>query len=467
MAIPVFPLRSVYHPATVGELSEIVRDHAARGEPLYPQGGQQSLRYGATATREGCGVDLTGFNRCIDYPADDLTITVETGMTFREVSAILAEKNQRLTWDVPDAETATIGGILATAWSGPRRYRWGTVRDSVVGMKLVDGNGSLIRSGGRVVKNAAGYDMGRLFCGSMGTFGMLTEVTLAVRPFPETHAWVLCRHPFPQRTEELFHTLDDLIPSAILLALGDVADASDGGRTEFLRGSANGSTSFDTASLNGLFAVEFEGEASEVGWMLDETLQRWTQLGLSPQEVLDEDSEPILHRFASACMGDGIRTGIAAFSFPSEVVRLAQTFYTPSTSSDTNSEEDAYAIQGDAVKRGICRSVLADLGTGSLRAITDQPRTKVFPWLREHRRAVSCESQPAPTTSGMIRSSDLTRAVTSLTGCRLVIADAPQTDCWDIPTVWGEPSPNYMLYATMKREFDPAGILNPGRYIFS
>lgn len=467
MAIPVFPLRSVYHPATVGELSEMVRDHAARGEPLYLQGGQQSLRYGATATREGCGVDLTGFNRCIDYPAEDLTITVETGMTFREVSAILAEKNQRLIWDVPDAGAATIGGILATAWSGPRRYRWGTVRDSVVGMKLVDGDGRLIRSGGRVVKNAAGYDMGRLFCGSMGTFGILTEVTLAVRPFPETHAWVLCRHPFPQRTEELFHTLDDLIPSAILLALGDVADTTDGGQTEFLGGSAGGSISGgSTNSLNGLFAVEFEGEASEVGWMLDETLNRLTRLGLSPQEVLDEDSEPILHRFASACMGDGCCTGIAASGFPSDAIRRAMEFYAPSVQS-AESEEDAYAIQNDVVKRGICRSVLADLGTGELRAISSRPQSKVIPWLREHRHPVSYEPRSNPATSGMTRPSEFTRPMMSLAGCRLVVADASQTDTWDIPAIWGEPSPNYTLYATMKREFDPAGILNPGRYIFS
>ncbi|MDO4559125.1 MAG: FAD-binding oxidoreductase [Planctomycetia bacterium] len=438
----VLPLLSIVQPESPDELRDVVRDHAAHGTPLCPLGGRQSLRYGAAMTRDGVGVCTTGMRRCIDYPADDLTVTVEAGMTFAELSAILAEKNQRLAWDVFDPEQATVGGILATAWSGPRRWRWGDVRDSVVGITVVDGTGRSFRSGGRVVKNAAGYELGRLFCGTLGTFGIITEVTLAVRPLPETHAWVLCRHPFPDRSEELFRelTANRMIPSAALVAVGGDFDSM--GIPENEDGNER-----EPRENEALFAVEYEGEASEVGWMLDETLNLFSRIGLSPQEVLDADSEPLLHGFAAAAVGGTGKTGLSICGMPGDAAEMLWKLRDPQRKS-VSSDSPEYGLAENAMNAGICDTLVADLGTGVLRGRTDLRPERVARWVRDLRRDSAQEKY----------------------AMKVTVVDAPidstTPEIWDIPTVWGDRGPNFPLFETLKKTFDPEGILNPGRYIF-
>ncbi len=121
----------------------------------------------------------------VDYQPEDLTITVQAGMPFAQFQAILAEQGQMLPLDPPDMTRQTVGGIVATNRSGPRRLLYGTVRDLLIGCRFVLANGSVGHSGGRVVKNVAGYDLHKLFIGSFGTLGMLTEVTFKVVPQPQ------------------------------------------------------------------------------------------------------------------------------------------------------------------------------------------------------------------------------------------------------------------------------------------
>ena len=119
----------------------------------------------------------------VDYPARDMTITVQAGMTFRNLTQILSSENQQLPIDVPDDE-ATIGAIVASDFSGPRRYGYGTLRDYLIGMEAVDGQGRVFHAGGRVVKNVAGYDLCRLMIGSRGRLGVLTQLTFKLKPRP-------------------------------------------------------------------------------------------------------------------------------------------------------------------------------------------------------------------------------------------------------------------------------------------
>ncbi len=183
----------VTRPTSVAELGEIVRRAAADGQALYPLGGRTSLDYGLPPTRPGLGVDLRGLNRVIDYPARDMTVTVQAGVTVAELRRLLAAEEQRLPIDAPHAETATLGGLLATNHSGPRRYGWGTLRDYVIGSSVVNDRGEETRAGGRVVKNVAGYDLPKLHIGALGTLGVITQVTLKLRPLPEEQALlVLC-----------------------------------------------------------------------------------------------------------------------------------------------------------------------------------------------------------------------------------------------------------------------------------
>ncbi len=181
------PLR---HPTSVGELADSVRSAASSGQAVYPVGGGTMLGYGLPPTRPGFALDTTRLDRVIDYPARDMTVTVEAGITLARLADLLAAENQRLPIDVPDAGRATLGGAMAINASGPRRYGLGTLRDYVIGISVVNDEGQEVKAGGRVVKNVAGYDLCKLHVGALGTLGVISQVTLKLKPRPEGHALV-------------------------------------------------------------------------------------------------------------------------------------------------------------------------------------------------------------------------------------------------------------------------------------
>lgn len=175
----------VVRPLSVAELSEVVRRAAAEGQAVYPLGGRTMLDFGLPPSKPGVAVDLRGLDQVIDYPARDMTITVQAGITIAKLQAVLAAEKQQLPVDVPFPDRATIGGALATNASGPRRYSYGTLRDYVIGISAINDEGHEIKAGGRVVKNVAGYDLCKLLVGSLGTLGVITQVTLKLKPVPE------------------------------------------------------------------------------------------------------------------------------------------------------------------------------------------------------------------------------------------------------------------------------------------
>src|SRR5207302_5553522 len=120
-----------------------------------------------------------------DYPARDMTITVQAGITLAQLQTILAGEKQRLPVDVPRADRATLGGTLATNPSGPRRYGFGTWRDYVIGISVINDEGHEVKAGGRVVKNVAGYDRCKLYISSIGTLGTIRQVARKLKPRPE------------------------------------------------------------------------------------------------------------------------------------------------------------------------------------------------------------------------------------------------------------------------------------------
>ena len=136
----ILPLSETRSPAEQDALAALVADAHAAGTAVYPIGGGTSLDYGLPASRPGIGVSLAKLNRVIDYPARDMTITVEAGITVEQLAGTLADERQMLPIDVPQAGSATLGGLVATAFSGPRRYGYGTMRDYVIGISAVDGD---------------------------------------------------------------------------------------------------------------------------------------------------------------------------------------------------------------------------------------------------------------------------------------------------------------------------------------
>jgi glycolate oxidase FAD binding subunit len=132
-------------------------------------------------------------NRLIEHAVGDLTVTVEAGMKFADLQAILAQAGQFLALDPTYPEQATIGGIVATGDTGSLRQRYNGVRDMLLGLSFVRADGQIAKAGGRVVKNVAGYDLMKLFTGSYGTLGLITQVTFRVYPLPEMSETILLR----------------------------------------------------------------------------------------------------------------------------------------------------------------------------------------------------------------------------------------------------------------------------------
>ena len=177
-------------PGTVAELCAMVREQVNRGNALYPQGGGTAIDYGGAPGRPGVVIDTGDLCGVIDYPHADMTITVQAGISAVALGSVLAEKDQRLQLDIPQADRATLGGVYATATCGPRRFGLGRPRDQIIGVSFVTSEGVEVKGGGRVVKNVAGYDFPKLLTGSMGTLGIITQMTLKVRPLPEASALV-------------------------------------------------------------------------------------------------------------------------------------------------------------------------------------------------------------------------------------------------------------------------------------
>jgi glycolate oxidase FAD binding subunit len=177
-------------PASVGELGALVRKAAADSAAVYPLGGQTHLGLGNPPIKAGLAVDLRGLDSVIDFPARDMTITVQAGIGVARLQSLVAPENLRLPVDIPRSDQATLGGIIATNASGPRRLGFGTLRDYVIGISAVNNEGLEFKAGGRVVKNVAGYDLCKLLVGSLGTLGIITQVTLKLKPCAEEQALI-------------------------------------------------------------------------------------------------------------------------------------------------------------------------------------------------------------------------------------------------------------------------------------
>lgn len=176
-----------FTPTSVDHLQSFMESDAVPlRRAVSPEGGRTALRTGFPLRREVTTIDMTPLQRVIDYPARDMTITVETGIRVAQLQQILASERQRLAVDIAQPALATIGGAIVTNTSGARRFGQGTFRDHLIGMTAIDGQARLYHAGGRVVKNVAGYDLCKLLIGSLGTLGILTQVTLKLRPIPES-----------------------------------------------------------------------------------------------------------------------------------------------------------------------------------------------------------------------------------------------------------------------------------------
>jgi glycolate oxidase FAD binding subunit len=184
--------RWVVRPASLEQLGGIQALASDGRLAVVPRGSGSSLELGHPPQRLDLVLDLTGLDQAIEYNPDDLTITVQAGISAGALAARLAPHRQWLVLDPPGGAARTVGGIVATNASGPRRVRYGTARDLLLGVRFVQADGVVTWGGSKVVKSVSGYDVPKLMVGALGTLGVLAELTLRLHPLPDAErSWLV------------------------------------------------------------------------------------------------------------------------------------------------------------------------------------------------------------------------------------------------------------------------------------
>jgi glycolate oxidase FAD binding subunit len=366
------------------------------------------------AGRTGLVLGLRRLGRLLDHEPGDLTATVEAGMTVRAFQTALGSRGQWLSLDPADAERATVGGVLATNACGPRRHLYGTARDVLIGVTVVTADGSIVKGGGKVVKNVAGYDLPKLFIGSYGTLGVIVEATVKLRPLPEQEELVSVRFDRLKDAGSAVKAVaaSDLIPNAVELL--DSPGASGAGL-------AAGSP-----TPGGVLVVGFDGVREQVDWQRAELARLTGPLGGRDPRLLDAAAWTRLPTAARE-----------AFSTPAAVMTLA---VLPSQVAEIM-EQGAGIARG----RGLQSAWAAHAGVGVVRgALASEPAPK----------------DPAALAVVLAEWREMARAG----GGYANLEWAPLAIKSQIP-VWDDPGAAGRIMERIKAQLDPRNILNPGRFV--
>jgi len=187
-AAPAF----VVLPGSTVEAASVMRVAAEHELAVVVRGGGSRLSWGIPASRCDLVIDTSRMSGVVEHASGDLVAKVRAGARMGDVQAMLAQAGQEIALDVPG--DASVGGVVGSGLAGPRRLRYGTPRDLLIGVTIVRADGTVAKSGGKVVKNVAGYDLGKLFAGSAGTLGLITEATFRLHPLPAARGYVTAEY---------------------------------------------------------------------------------------------------------------------------------------------------------------------------------------------------------------------------------------------------------------------------------
>jgi glycolate oxidase FAD binding subunit len=206
----------VARPTSTQQVSEVLRAAAAHDLTVVPRGRGTKLSWGLPPTSADVVLDVSGMDQVLDHQAGDLIVETQAGTRLSELQAVVGKEGQRLVLDetVPGA---SIGGTLATNASGPQRVLVGTARDLLIGVTVVRADGVVAKAGGRVVKNVAGYDLGKLVIGSFGTLAVVTEALFRLHPLPSVQRWVSLEVPDAAAAHEVAQSVvhAQVVPGAV------------------------------------------------------------------------------------------------------------------------------------------------------------------------------------------------------------------------------------------------------------
>jgi glycolate oxidase FAD binding subunit len=402
-------------PGSIEEIAAVMALASEVGRSVTPWGGGTAASVGMPTAGAGLIMGLRRMARILDHEPGDLTATVEAGMTVEAFQTALRSRGQWLSLDPADADRATVGGVLATNAYGPRRHLYGTARDLLIGVTVVTADGAIVKGGGKVVKNVAGYDLPKLFIGSFGTLGVIAEATVKLRPLAEQEELVSVRFERLKDAGAAVKAVaaSDLIPNAVELLDGAAAAGA---------GLAAGST----GSSGAVLVVGFDGIQEQVDWQRTELARLTGPLSGHDVRQLDAGAWPRL--------GPAAR---AAFPTPAAVVSLV---VLPSQVAEIM-EQGA----GIARARGLASAWAAHAGVGVMRAaLSSDPAPK----------------DPAALAAVITEWREMARAG----GGHANLEWAPLAVKSHVP-VWDDPGAAGRIMERIKAQLDPRNILNPGRFV--
>ena len=267
-------------PESIDEVSQVLMAAHRDGLGVGPRGGGTRLGLGNPPERYDVALDLTHLDRIVTHSPADLTATVEAGITLEDLRRSLEAHGQFLAMDAPRPDLATIGGTLAAGPIGPLKWQFGSPRDLVVGMKVVQAGGEVTKSGGQVVKNVSGYDMARLHIGGLGTLGVIVEVSFKLTPLPQRQATLLAA--FTDTRRSLAAGVE--IANSGVLPLAMVT----------LDAEANSRCGFTDATHESFLAVRLGGRPRTLERQLDECRRLCADRGAVSLEEVDDSGTPAL-----------------------------------------------------------------------------------------------------------------------------------------------------------------------------
>ena len=407
--------KAVVLPGSIQEIQDVLRFAAKQNLSVMPAGAGTKLGIGNLSQKVDVVLATTRLNSVIEYEPADLTVTVEAGVSLAVLQAELAKYRQLLSLNPPYANRCTIGGIVATNASGSFRLRHGTARNQVLGLRVVHANGTVVKSGGKVVKNVAGYDLNKLYIGAFGTLGIITEVALKLSPIPARQAILTADFRSIQDAADTGLSIvgSQALPLFVNLFINADPRLSDA-----------------TAAKNEpVLTVGFGGDAETVAWQLTHCQEVMEHNGAIGVTVVEDESQQHLQEAIQEFPADNKNIEVVIAK-----LNLQRTDITEFVA-QVGDTDWARHVQ-----------MMALLGSGVLHLVIPVASDTDFQQLAD---ALTRLRQSAMTAHG-----------------NLIIETAP-SELKRYIDVWGSVGGTLSLMKQVKAKFDPDGLLNPGRFISS
>lgn len=416
--------KMIVSPGTINEVSKVVAYANQQHLHIIPRGNGTKMGMGGIPKKIDIVLSTSRLNRITDSDCENLTLSAEAGMTLNEVQKSLAKvgKGYFLPLDPPFTEKATLGGIVATNSSGPKRLIYGTARDLVIGTKAVFPDGDIVVSGGKTVKNVSGYDMCKLLIGSYGTLGILCEMTFKLLPLPEKEATLLLSFATLEKADGFVREVrgSQLVPSSL-----EILNSIAAQKMKWF---------ISTASYeNGLVAIGLDGVAESIDRQISEMNEIGKKHGIIETMTLDSEK----HRAFWISFRD-FQQGLVN-DFPN-LISLKSNFLI------SKSGEMFGNYKKIADNSGIECAFVCHAGNGILYSyilLGKNIRSKV---------ELTVELIGKLTAEAVKN------------GGNLVVESSPLLIKKKVE-VWGQSRGDHLVVRRLKEQIDPAGIFNVGRFV--